>query len=98
MHGFHFLLRTVGVGYIRDTQCGFKVCSFLLVQILALICQTALHSGFSNGTLRVPPHSWLDIRRRTPTAGSDAEYPRRGGTDRMARDRGEQDELAPRFH
>lgn len=25
MYGFHFLLRTVGVGYIHDTQCGFKV-------------------------------------------------------------------------
>lgn len=24
MYGFHFLLRTVGVGYIHDTQCGFK--------------------------------------------------------------------------
>ncbi|KAG9024995.1 dolichyl-phosphate beta-glucosyltransferase [Tulasnella sp. UAMH 9824] len=24
MYGFHFLLRTVGVGYIYDTQCGFK--------------------------------------------------------------------------
>lgn len=25
MHGFHFVLRTLGVGHIRDTQCGFKV-------------------------------------------------------------------------
>lgn len=25
MYGFHFLLRTVGVGYIHDTQCGFKL-------------------------------------------------------------------------
>ncbi|KDQ19600.1 glycosyltransferase family 2 protein [Botryobasidium botryosum FD-172 SS1] len=25
MHGFHFLLRTFGVGHIRDTQCGFKL-------------------------------------------------------------------------
>jgi dolichyl-phosphate beta-glucosyltransferase len=25
MHGFHLFLRTLGVGGIRDTQCGFKV-------------------------------------------------------------------------
>ena len=25
MHGFHLFLRTIGVGGIRDTQCGFKV-------------------------------------------------------------------------
>ncbi|KAG8904101.1 dolichyl-phosphate beta-glucosyltransferase [Tulasnella sp. 403] len=25
MHGFHVLLRTMGVGYINDTQCGFKL-------------------------------------------------------------------------
>jgi len=25
MYSFHFLLRTVGVGYIHDTQCGFKL-------------------------------------------------------------------------
>jgi len=25
MYAFHFLLRTVGVGYIHDTQCGFKL-------------------------------------------------------------------------
>jgi len=25
MHGFHFTLRTLGVGHIRDTQCGFKL-------------------------------------------------------------------------
>ena len=25
MHGLHFTLRTLGVGHIRDTQCGFKV-------------------------------------------------------------------------
>jgi len=27
MHGFHFVLRTLGVGHIRDTQCGFKLFS-----------------------------------------------------------------------
>jgi len=25
MHGLHFTLRTLGVGHIRDTQCGFKL-------------------------------------------------------------------------
>ncbi|KAF8506415.1 glycosyltransferase family 2 protein [Hysterangium stoloniferum] len=25
MHVFHFVLRTLGVGHIRDTQCGFKL-------------------------------------------------------------------------
>jgi len=25
MHGLHFCLRTLGVGHIRDTQCGFKL-------------------------------------------------------------------------
>jgi dolichyl-phosphate beta-glucosyltransferase len=25
MHGLHFCLRTLGVGHIQDTQCGFKV-------------------------------------------------------------------------
>ena len=25
MHGLHLCLRTLGVGHIRDTQCGFKV-------------------------------------------------------------------------
>ncbi|KZS94695.1 nucleotide-diphospho-sugar transferase [Sistotremastrum niveocremeum HHB9708] len=25
MHGFHVTLRTLGVGHIRDTQCGFKL-------------------------------------------------------------------------
>ncbi|KAF8581536.1 glycosyltransferase family 2 protein [Ramaria rubella] len=27
MYGFHFVLRTLGVGHIRDTQCGFKLFS-----------------------------------------------------------------------
>ncbi|KIJ34799.1 glycosyltransferase family 2 protein [Sphaerobolus stellatus SS14] len=27
MHGFHLVLRTLGVGHIRDTQCGFKLFS-----------------------------------------------------------------------
>ena len=25
MYGFHFTLRILGVGWIQDTQCGFKV-------------------------------------------------------------------------
>ena len=25
MYGFHFTLRVLGVGWIKDTQCGFKV-------------------------------------------------------------------------
>jgi dolichyl-phosphate beta-glucosyltransferase len=25
MHSFHIALRTLGVGHIRDTQCGFKL-------------------------------------------------------------------------
>jgi dolichyl-phosphate beta-glucosyltransferase len=25
MHGFHTILRVLGVGHIRDTQCGFKL-------------------------------------------------------------------------
>jgi dolichyl-phosphate beta-glucosyltransferase len=27
MYGFHTMLRIFGVGYIRDTQCGFKLFS-----------------------------------------------------------------------
>jgi len=27
MYGFHTILRIFGVGYIRDTQCGFKLFS-----------------------------------------------------------------------
>ncbi|KAF8323533.1 dolichyl-phosphate beta-glucosyltransferase [Cantharellus anzutake] len=25
MHALHFILRTLGVGHVRDTQCGFKL-------------------------------------------------------------------------
>jgi len=34
MHGFHFLLRTFGVGHIRDTQCGFKLFTRASSQLL----------------------------------------------------------------
>ena len=27
MYSFHFILKTLGVGHIRDTQCGFKLFS-----------------------------------------------------------------------
>ncbi len=27
MYGFHTILRVFGVGYVRDTQCGFKLFS-----------------------------------------------------------------------
>jgi dolichyl-phosphate beta-glucosyltransferase len=27
MYGFHTILRIFGVGYVRDTQCGFKLFS-----------------------------------------------------------------------
>jgi len=34
MYGFHFLLRTVGVGFIQDTQCGFKLFTRDSAQVL----------------------------------------------------------------
>jgi dolichyl-phosphate beta-glucosyltransferase len=37
MYGFHFLLKTVGVGYVHDTQCGFKVCPSLVYLLCAVL-------------------------------------------------------------
>ncbi|ORX37930.1 glycosyltransferase family 2 protein [Kockovaella imperatae] len=34
MHGFHLFLRTIGVGGIRDTQCGFKLFTRPTAQLL----------------------------------------------------------------
>jgi len=34
MHGFHLTLRTLGVGHIRDTQCGFKLFTRPAAQLL----------------------------------------------------------------
>ena len=37
MYGFHFTLRVLGVGWIQDTQCGFKVRPPLRLQLNSLI-------------------------------------------------------------
>ncbi|EJU03764.1 hypothetical protein DACRYDRAFT_49430 [Dacryopinax primogenitus] len=34
MHGLHTILRTLGVGFVQDTQCGFKLFSRPLAQLL----------------------------------------------------------------
>ena len=41
----HFTLRALGVGWIQETQCGFKVCPPLRLQLSSLCppCNTALH-------------------------------------------------------
>lgn len=61
MYGFHFTLRALGVGWIQDTQCGFKVCPPLRLQLNPLTPPTQLFTRPAAQVLFPPLHlaNWI---------------------------------------
>jgi len=99
MHGFHLTLRTLGVGHIRDTQCGFKVRRYTIVrQTQTDSDPTALHPTRSTTPPTAPPHPQLALRRRTPHPRAIPLHPSSRSARRMARSRGLQTPGRERLH
>jgi hypothetical protein len=90
MYGFHFTLRVLGVGWIQDTQCGFKVGSSLSRPNSLTHPRVALHAARRAGHLPASSPSQLDIRRRTPPHRLVPAYPGERSPGALARSRREQ--------
>jgi len=79
----------LGVGWIQDTQCGFKVIPPLLAtQFINRPSCTAVHSASRASNLPAPAPSKLDFRRRAPPPRLASVYPREGSPCALARSRG----------
>jgi hypothetical protein len=86
MHGFHLTLRTLGVGHIRDTQCGFKVRKSTKVRQTQTYSEpTALHPTRSTAPPTAPPHPQLALRRRAPHPRAIPLHPSGRSARRLAR-------------
>ena len=76
MYSFHTILKTLGVGHIRDTQCGFKVrLYFCAMQCWLTAPSVAVHSPSGRSAVFLAPPPVVDIRRRAADYRSDSLHP-----------------------
>lgn len=99
MHGFHLTLRTLGVGHIRDTQCGFKVRRSTEVRWTQTnFDPAALYPTRSATPPTAPPHPQLALRCRAPHPRAIPLHPSSRSARRLARSGGLQAPGRERLH